>query len=84
MKEGAGVRSFEVGVCPAARVARNSAGEAGTGAVAGVWAMVCTNGSKEKRARRTRTVFFIGHLLVDGLGRKPAVSKEKGALACPG
>jgi hypothetical protein len=60
MKEGAGVRSFEVGVCPAARVARNSAGEAATGAV---WAMVCANEIKESRARRTRTVFFIRHLL---------------------
>jgi hypothetical protein len=63
MKEGAGVRSFAVGVCPAARVARNSAGEVATGAVWAVWARVCATGIKESRARRTRTVFFIRHLL---------------------
>jgi hypothetical protein len=72
MKEGAGARSFGVWVCPLDRVARNCAAASGAGAAAGfgagtatgcVWAMDCASGMRERRARRTRTGFFIVHLL---------------------
>src|SRR3954469_22337742 len=64
MNKGAGVRSAGAWACPPARVARNCAVAAsvtGAGTDAGVWAMAaCANGRRARRARRTRTGFFIG------------------------
>src|ERR1700710_2538258 len=78
MKEGAGTRSVEAGT--ADRVARNCAVESAGGAVAaGVWAMACANGRRARRARRTRTGFFIGsspRLIGPAAGRP---SKGEGA-----
>src|SRR4051795_13717089 len=61
MNKGAGVRSAGAWACPPARDVRNCAVAAsvtGAGTDAGVWAMAaCANA---RRARRTRTGFFIG------------------------
>src|SRR5215213_523647 len=82
MKEGAGTRSLGVWACPPDRVARNCSSAADTGGAAGgVWAMDCANETRERRARRMRTGFFMFISQIDGTGGKPAASKGKGALA---
>src|SRR5262245_43411671 len=70
MNEGAGTRSLGAWVCPPDKVARNCA-RSGTGAAApfaggtatgGAWAMSCANGARARRARRTRTGFFMSFI----------------------
>ena len=51
----------------------------------GSWGVDCATETKERRARRTRTGFFMNSISeVDGTGGKPAASKGKGAPAHPG
>src|SRR4051794_41553692 len=57
---GAGVRPLGAWACPPARVARNCAVAVSVAGAAGVCAMACANGMRARRARRTRTGFFIG------------------------
>src|SRR5262249_61282453 len=64
LNRGAGVRSLGAWVCPPARVARNcavaaSTTGAGVGAGVCVWAMAWAIGKRVRRAKRTRTDFFM-------------------------
>jgi hypothetical protein len=59
MNKGAGTRSLGAWACPP-KVARNAASsDAGA---AGAWAMSCVQGMRAKRAKRTKTGFFMGFI----------------------
>src|SRR5262249_3748367 len=84
LNRGAGVRSLGAWVCPPARVARNcavAASTTGAGAAGGVWAMACAIGKRVRRAKRTRTDFFIRFIsAVDGTGGRPVRLQRKECL----
>src|SRR5690348_392549 len=81
VNRGVGVRSAGAWACGLARVARNCAVAASVAGAAGVCAMACENGMRARRARRTRTGFFMLHLLVDEpAGDRPASKGESAPL----
>jgi hypothetical protein len=85
MNEGAGIRSIGVWACPPDKVARNCA-VSGTGAAAefaegtatgGVCGVSCANGRRVRRARRTRTDFFMRFISLSTDRREAGLSLKE-------